>query len=259
MATAFDVRLGSNEVSIYDEYSKKVNVYSSTGEFQRSFMTHDFARDMAVNSNGEYYFYDPLYEFSQYKRGLWKTDSLGNYLETLVAIDSKFKWSSGIQPKFFRHVEDTICIMGAEDKDLLFHIVDGKVEAPYHVKVDIEMSKRMKKKTKSEEIKPFDAYVKLGHQETSRFLFFSVCDYTLAARADIIHDKKIDKTYYMGERTIFDADNCLFFVPFMYSEKDRFMSVADITAFADYNDLKKIFPTISEQSNPIIIVYHTKK
>lgn len=180
--TAFDINPETRQISILDGTSMKVNVYSVDGKYIRRFSVNDYPRDMALLSNGEYLFYDPMFEFSQYHRGVWKTDSLGNYLESLVAIDKNFKWNSGVFPRFFRNIGDTVCIMGAEDKDNIYKFWDDGSSISYHVNVDIKIPNRVKKQSSPVDLDPLTAYAKCNYFETSRFLFCTVTDMMISVQ-----------------------------------------------------------------------------
>lgn len=257
--TAFDINPETRQISILDGTSMKVNVYSEYGKFIRRFSVNDYPRDMALLPNGEYLFYDPMFEFSQYHRGVWKIDSVGNYLENLVSIDKNFKWNSGVFPRFFRNIGDTVCIMGAEDKDNIYKFWDDGFSISYHVNVDIKIPNRVKKQSSPVDLDPLTAYVKCNYLETSRFLFCTVTDMMISVQKTLCFDKKMKLTYYMEKDIPFIFNMNFALALFGFCDNNVIYGYVNGGDIASIKELKPYFPNVTDESNPVLFLYYMKK
>ncbi|MCQ2058435.1 MAG: 6-bladed beta-propeller [Bacteroidaceae bacterium] len=256
--TGFDIHPITSQILIWDETSKKIIVYTPDGAYVRHFIVHDFPRDFAVLENGDIIFYDPLSEFSQYHRGVWKTDSLGVFKETLIPINHKYKLSGGLFPKFFRPLGNgKVGFMSGEDKDNIYWIDSDSVIAKFHINTDIKIPKSHTKQSDVEEIRPLKMYLKCNYFETDRLLLFTITDYYCSVSKDVIFDKKFNRTYYPTENgMIFDLPNAL--ALFYCCNDGKLLGVLYPEDIIGDNFLSEQFPAIGSDSNPIIIVYHMK-
>lgn len=251
-----DVHPKSGEIHIYDMISHCILVYNVSGDFLRRVeIGENVARDFAVLDNGDYLFYTPDY-IKDRRRGVWQTDSNGEFKRQVIGIDEKFKYGI-LYPKYFRHIgEGVVGLMTGEDYDRIYHITADSLFVPYKLQTDISIPKKIRENTIAniEKLKGC-AYTKLDYCETSDWMTATIDNFK--KQVIIYYDKHNAKSYIVNS-----ADNLLEDVDaygkFEFCAEDRFMKILDPAVVLDYDYIAKQFPDITENSNPIIIVSHTK-
>ena len=96
---------------------------------------------------------------------------------------------------------------------------------------------------------------KRDYYETDEWLYISVSDFKKGIR--IFYDKVNNKCYQIKDSSYL-VEDLVVYGGFSASGENRLMSVLDAATVLNYDLLKERFPNITEDSNPIITVSHTK-
>ena len=142
---AFDVNPITGDISILEVSSKRITRYSINGQMLKRIKIKNLARYFAVFPSGNYLLFTPDY-MENNRRGLWKINDNGKFIDQLLSIDTKHKFEI-LKPNFFNRLNnDTIGLIGIEDKDEIYHITDTNVKAKYKMKFDIDFPVKIKEK-----------------------------------------------------------------------------------------------------------------
>ena len=79
------------QIGIYDDFSRKILIYSYEGVFIKEILVNDYIYDFAFTSNKGFIFIYPFYHPATERDGLWLTDSNGIFVKHLYHIDPKHK------------------------------------------------------------------------------------------------------------------------------------------------------------------------
>lgn len=195
----FDVNPRTGEISIYDQPGNKMVVYSSTGEYVRSFKMEVY-RDFAVMDNGDYLCYFP--DYSEYSdpgtRGLWLLDSVGEHKANILPMDDEFKHDAYKKHGYFcRMSNGSIRLLGVEDTDCLYDIDSlGNVRVACQLRYTPQMSASTRNTKPRAWSESSDySYMKYWHAETDRWLFILSLSDNPSAGAFVVYDKINDKEY----------------------------------------------------------------
>lgn len=254
----FDILPSKNELFVFDRDIKKVLIYSYSGNFIREVELSDWPMDFAVLQNGDYLFYYPQSFKKIPRRGLWQTDSLGNTKKQLVAIEDYYKNVTMINNYLVHINSDDIGFMGLEDNDNFYRITTDSIYVTCKMKTDIVMSRKIAKNDDLVE-QPLTQYLKVDYLESDRLLTFLVTDLK-SKEVRVFLDKRdgsVYRVYNDDIKRFISMDEAIPF--FGYCYKGRFISYLmanDI--MADENFHKKFFPSIKEDSNPVLLVFNTK-
>ena len=252
----FDVNPANGQVSIYDGASRKMVIYAENGDFVRSFRTDrsDVIRDFAVMADGSYLFYTPDYAAGSH-RGAWLADSNGMFISQLITIDDNFRYG-GLYPEYlYRLNDETICLMGGEDHDRIYHIIRDSVSVPYK----IDPGSSIPRSLRSESLVDMNKYrgsiyTKSDYIETDGWMSVTLSD--MMQNVLIFYDKKNDITYIIKNEDEIINDAKLF-CGFGLSCYNRLISVVEAYAIVDNKDLREMFPDITYDSNPVLAVFYT--
>ena len=252
-----DVNPSNGEISVYDPYSRKVVVYDISGKLVRVVDSEDIgvARDFAVLKNGDYLFYKPD-NVSDARSGLWQTDSNGHFKKQLIEIDPEFQYG-GVYPKYFTRInDDVVGLKGGEDYDRIYHISCDSINVKYQLKFNITIPKALQESRLIEyEQYKGHIYTKRDYYETNEWMYIAVSDFQKGVR--IFYDKTNNKCHQIKDNSYLIED-LVIYGGFSASGENRLMSVLDVATILNYDSLKERFPNITEDSNPIITVSHTK-
>lgn len=251
----FEVSPYDGNITIYDGASQKFNVYDKQYVYRYSFKVHDVIRDFAKMENGDYVMYTPDYNKDS-KRGLWITDSVGAFKKQLVSISDDFLYG-GIYPNYLVRINHTnFGLMGGEDKDNIYKISIDGADIAYHIDFDISIPNKLKKK----EIINYnnykgEIYTKNSYFETDRWIFFSATDFE--NNTLFFYDKTNDKHYALSkqEDLIEDVD---LFGAFTHVSGNYIINILYPNMIIPYSTLRKKFPYITTESNPIIVIARLK-
>lgn len=251
--TAFDVNSLDNSIHIYDGMKKKMIIYSEKGVFLRSFSVDDFVYDFSVFSKGTYVFYAPLFNMGNYRRGLWRVDDKGNFLQQLTSINRKFKYG-GLYPKYFCRIKgDTIGLMSGEDVNHIYSITPTIIKTKYHIDVDIKIPKSLKNKSIID-FKKYagQVYTKQNYMETENYLIFTVTNFKKGV--GIFYDKKTSESVMVKDMKN-DVDNVSLVGKLVGTTNGKW--IFSHTAFAQTLKGKNLLIT-TENENPVLQIIHLK-
>lgn len=254
----FDVLPGSNELFILDGHNNKIFVYGADGSFHKQVNVDDYVTDFAVLSDGGFLFTNPIkYQDRNYRRGLWRTDADGNFVSQLVEYDPDFVHVS-INNPYFSHISpDVIGFMGIEDNDLFYNITADSVKKTCRMTTDIVIPDDLKKSDKVF-TNPQYEYTKCGYMETGRFLYFVATNYG-ANLVMAFTDKSTWTTYRMYVYTEDFNINAAKVEQFPYlvsCYNGTLVGFFDAGMVFQEERFRKMFPTMKEDSNPVLLFYN---
>ena len=253
----FDLLPDRKELFVLDDQSNKVFVYGLDGEYRRQVSLYDFVTDFAVLPDGGFLFVNPIrYDGKNNRRGLWKTDSEGNFLKQVVDFDPEFAHVS-INNPYLSHIKPgVIGFMGVEDNDRFYNITGDSVKVTCRMTTDIVIPDDMKKSDKVF-VNPRKEYTKCGYMETERFLYFVATNY--GANLVIAFTDKSDwKTYRMyvfSEDFNNNAGRTEQFPYLVSCYNNTLVGFFDAGMVFD-KSLQKQFPLMREDSNPVLLFYN---
>ncbi len=251
-----DVHPLSGEIHIYDMISHCILVYNTTGDFLRRVdIGKDVARDFAVLDNGDYLFYTPDY-IQERHRGVWQTNYKGEFKRQVIDIDENYKYGI-LYPKYFHHIgEGVVGLMGGEDYDRVYHITVDSLFVPYKFNVDITIPKDVRENEITDVPKLIGrAYTKLDYCESADWMIATISNFEKQIMT--YYDKHKEQSYLVSNADNIQEDVEVY-GKFEFCHNDRFMKILDPAVVLEYEYISKRFPKITEDSNPIIIVSHTK-
>ena len=253
----FDVLPSVDELFIMDGHTNRIFVYGLDGSYKRSIGIDDFVTDFAVLPNGDFLFTNPIkYSGRIIRRGLWRTGPDGKFLEQLVDFDPEFAHVS-INNPYLNHIgPGVIGFMGIEDNDKFYRYADDSISVTCRMVTDIVIPDELKRSDKVF-VNPQKEYTKCGYLETPRFLYFVNTNYG-ANLMIVFVDKKDWTTYrmyvYTGE---FNHDKETR-EPFPYlvgSYNGTLVGFYDSGMILDSERFKSLFPTITADSNPVLLFF----
>ena len=155
-------------------------------------------------------------------------DSAGGFIKQLVEIEEDFYYGALAPYSFyFSHLGDgSVSLMGAEDKDLIYHITpDGKVTPRYNISFDLNISKEMRRKSyfTKEELNNENHYTKMGHLETDNL--YVLMAFNPKKTGILLYDKVNDKEYMATNNTTTDFVDDIGFSSFLGCAPDRFLNL----------------------------------
>ena len=253
----FDVLRSTNELYIMDGHNNKVLVYDFDGTFKRQVAIDDFVTDFAVMPNGDFLFTNPIkYSGRNYRRGLWRTDPDGKFIEQLVEYDPDFAHVS-INNPYLNHINPgVIGFMGVEDNDLFYHYSADTISVTCHMTTDIVIPDDLKKSDKVF-TNPEREYTKCGYLETDRFLYFVSTNYGANLVMTLV-DKKDWTSYRMYVYTSdfkYMMENVESFPYLVGCSDGTLIGFLDSGMILDNEHYRKDFPSVTADSNPILIFY----
>ena len=256
----FDVLPERDELFIMDGHNNRIFVYGLDGSYKRSVIIDDFVTDFAVMSNGDFLFSNPIvYSGRPYRRGLWRTGPDGRFKQQLVEFDPEFAHVS-INNPYINHIsKDVIGFMGIEDNDKFYHYTADTVSVTCRMVTDIVIPDELKRSDKVF-TNPEREYTKCGYLETPRFLYFVNTNYG-ANLMMVFVDKSTWTTYRMYVLTgEFNKDKMTREpFPFLVSSYNgTFVGFYDSGMITENERFKSLFPTITAESNPVLLFFREK-
>jgi len=245
----FDISPVNGDIHIFDGGSKRFLVYSKEGSYIKSFHTDDIIRDFSILSNGDYIMYTPD-KNGDARRGLWQTDSMGNFRRQLIEIDQDFQFG-GIYPQYLTRIDSrNIGLMGGEDNNNFYSITEDSTTIQLHVDYNISIPSKLQKERNVEfEKHKGEVYTKNNYFESHRWLWF----YTTNFESGVLcfYDKVNDICYKIKGEDKLKEDVKLFGTPlFIYD--DKMIDVIYGSDILSSNTLREKFPDITDSSNPIL-------
>lgn len=252
---SFDVNPTNGEINLYDSSVKRIQVYSNDCTFLRSIPVNDVVRDFAVLNNNEYLFYTPDFMETN-RRGLWRVNEKGKFKEQLVSIDDDFLYG-GLYPKYFRRIDNTtIGLMGGEDFNRVSHITTDTIIVKYKVNMDIAIPKELL----SRPILNFNnykgiVYTKNDYFETENLMALTVTD---MERQILMFYNKQNNTLHQIKRQEDFIDDMDTYGKFQSCDNNKMIGVLYPEVVLAYPSVKKRFPNITTESNPVLVISHMK-
>lgn len=251
-----DVRPSANELYLLDRENNRVYVYDMNGNFRRQVFIEDYVTDFAVLPDGDFLFTNPI-KYSDYRRGLWRTDANGAFREQLVEYDPEFAHVS-INNPYLNHIsEGVIGFMGVEDNDRFYTYSADTIAVTCRMTTDIVIPDEMKKNSMVF-VSPEKEYTKCGYLETPRFLYFVATNYG-ANLVMVYVDKSNWTTYLMYVYSSDFLENTRNKEPFPFlvgCYNGALVGFYDAGTIIENDFYRKNFPTVNADSNPVLIFYN---
>ena len=253
----FDILEDQQLIYAVDNQGQQVVIYDFDGKFVRHIPMQCYdAADFAVLPNGHMLFMN-LMGISQSERGLYETDENGQNMHPLFEVAPDYQRLI-LGFKFLVHIDDnTIGCMGLEDTDYIYHYKNDSINPVYKIKTDIVMPDQVRQGVKPDE-SPNEVYTKMQYWETQGYMGITLTNE--AQFAFTMYNKKTAQTtrYYKSE--LMEPDPSLDFVPsFSFCYKNRIINVFEAETILQYEPLKKDFPGITIDSNPVLIIIKLKE
>ena len=257
----FDILPSAQELILLDNQSDALFVYGMDGQFKRRIGLEDFVTDFAVMPNGDYLLTNPIkYVNRSYRRGLWQVDPTGKFKKQLVTYDENFLHVSINNPYLNHITPDVIGFMGVEDNDKFYTIAGDSVSVSCRMTTDIVIPDDMKRSDKVF-VNPQKEYTKCGYLETERFLYFVATNYganLVMAFTDKSDDWKTYRMYVYTEDFNSNAANVEQFPYLVSCYNGTLVGFFDAGMVFQEERFQKMFPRMTEDSNPVLILYNDK-
>lgn len=247
---SFDIRPGKDELYLCETLGDNILIYSFQGEFLRKISPANLSNAFAVKDDGHLLFLS-LYGNTEkgYDGGVYEADADGNYIKMIFTLPEYYMPDTY---SLFSHISaDEIGCMGYEDEDYIYRIKGDSVYRPYRIKTDIVMGPDELKKRRSYQDE--NAYYKDLYHETDKLLTFMVAGAGKIAR--IYYDKVNGRTYRLVDYSDVKPSPEESFSPFTSSYMGKLIRVHDVLNILRVPELKEAFPDITEESNPVILIY----
>lgn len=259
----FDVNPASGQISIYDNASRKMNIYSPQCDFIRSIRldNNGLIDDFAVLPNGDHLMYLETFHSDDVRRGLWRIDSLGQFKNQYFDISNDFKYSSGLFPNMFQHINDTvISLKGHQDKNFIYHITQDTIKAAYKFEYDIPFADEIKNiRYANDEMRRKYAgkyYDKTDCMENNKWLLLTTTNGQ--KNVVLLYNKLTQEKIVFNSEDIKDVivNDVGFPVKLTTFGNNIFVGLFYSETFESINNLKERFPHLSLNSNPVFALYY---
>ena len=257
MIERFDVLPERKELFIMDSHNNKIFVYGLDGSYRRSVLIEDFVTDFAVLQNGDFLFANPIrYSGRNYRRGLWETTPDGKFLKQLVDFDPEFAHVS-INNPYINHISPGVVgFMGIEDDDKFYTYAGDSISVTCRMTTDIVIPDELKRIDKVF-TNPEREYTKCGYLETPRFLYFVNTNY--GANVMMVFVDKTDWTtyrMYVYTNEFNHEKETREPFPFLVSSYNgTLVGFYDSGMIKDNERFRSLFPTITDDSNPVLLFF----
>lgn len=252
----FDVCGRTGKVSIYDMATHRVCVYSPEDEFLYYVpIGDDVPRDFAVLDNGDYVFFTHDY-MQGVKRGIWQVDSTGVFKRQIMTMDDDYLFNGGLFPRYFHHYGDQVYTSATEYRNELYRIGADTAFVAYQLDVDIKIPKSVRRNPVAlMENHIGSVYSIFNYMETETWMTVSLTD--MEKQVVLFYDKKTKECHYVETDDDIEYD-----VPnigrMTTATKDAIIGVLSPDYIMSFKVLQDRFPTISENSNPVLAICKTK-
>ena len=253
----FDILPKNRELYILDDHTNRVLVYGFDFVLKRQVDIEDFVTDFAVLPNGDFLFTNPIkYSGRNYRRGLWYSGPDGKFIKQLVDYDPEFAHVS-INNPYINHISpDVIGFMGIEDNDKFYTYSADTIAVTCSMTTDIVIPEEIKHNDKVYS-NPEKEYTKCGYLETPRFLYFVNTNYG-ANLMIVFVDKSSWTTYRMYVYTSefnYDKETREPFPFLVGCYNGTLVGFYDSGMIQESERFKSLFPTITADSNPVLLFF----
>ena len=256
----FDILPSARELIILDNQSDALFVYDLDGTYKRTIYMEDCVTDFVVLPNGDYLLTNPIkYSNKDYRRGLWQVDPAGRFKKQLVTYQEDFLHVSINNPYLNHITPDVIGFMGVEDNDRFYTYDGDSLSVTCRMTTDIVIPDDIKRSDKVF-VNPQKEYTKCGYMESERFLYFVATNYG-ANLVMVFVDKSDWTTYRMYVYTEDFNNNAANVEQFPYlvgCYNGSFVGFFDAGMVFQEERFRKMFPTMTVNSNPALLFYNTK-
>ena len=255
--SAFDIDPEHRLLYILDRQSNLIIIYDFEGKFERRIQLESWGvTEFAVLPGGHLLILDLMNNRANH-RGLYEADENGQPLRQLYAVAPEYDHII-YGSKFLTHISDSeIGCLGLEDNDLIYHFRNDSLAPVYKVKTDIVMPDYVLEGKRPEA--PDEEYYKVQYWETPRFLGLTIVSEELFTM--VLYDHKTGRqTNYYRDELINNPTPDLDFAPsFNYCYKNKLILSYDSEMALQFEELKKDFPTLTQDSNPVLLIFNMHK
>ena len=248
----FDILEDQRLIYALDNQGQQVVIYDFDGKYVRRIPMNCYeAVDFAVLPNGHMLLMN-LMGIGQNTRGLFETDENGQNPHPLFEIAPDFQRLS-LGFKFLIHINDSVMgCLGQEDTDYIYHYQNDTITPVYKIRTDIIMPDYVRARVSASE-NPDEVYTKMQYWETRRYMGILLLNN--AQFVFTMYDKQTAQTtrYYKSELMVPEPN--LDFVPsFSFCYKEKLINVFEAESILQYEPLRKDFPGITIDSNPVLVI-----
>ena len=252
--TAFDIIESQRLIYILDTQSQQVIIYDFDGKHVRHFsLDCGDVVDFAVLPNGHMLLMKLLGDSN---RGLYEADENGGNIHPLYEVEPDFK-RVVISSGYLIHINDSVIgCLGQEDTDFIYHFQNGTLTPAYKIKTDIVISQQARQRSSASD-DPSETYFKGQYWEIERYMGLSMNNNDQFVFAMYDKDSARTTRYYKSELT--EPDSTIQFVPsFEYCYKGKLINAYDSGLILTVPPLHEAFPEITEDSNPVLLIFTLK-
>ncbi len=247
----FEIDQKNNNILIFDRFG--VLRYTMDGKFIDKAPIKGMPLEFALLSSGDYVFYSP----SDYDglKGLWITDSKGNYKRHLLTLE-EYDLRIFTGSKKLTQINDSVIgFMGPENPDYFYHITDDTIVPSFYI-----TSRLLNSKVQMDEVEfELPAYTKASYCESDELFIFTFVGVANNMFIRTFYNKKTGQIMYLHSTNKKAADNPDYKIPnFVNSYKNCMFSYISVGKILKDENLKAQFPGITEDSNPVIQIYRPK-
>lgn len=249
----YDIQEERKIVSIYDLQTASIYEYSFNGDFVKKIPISQYICSFAALSNGHYLLFN--YEDVAIK-GLFEIDNDGNVIRTLFEIPAYFKHVYHEEPFLIHLNNDVISCRGLEDSNIIYHFENDSLRPAFKINTDIVMPREVMEMSKLWDNMDRE-YSKILFCETERFM--SVTLFNMDVWVTVFYDNKKNHLYrlHMSEYLKDNSLNDLF--PYAHhTYNGRLADVIDYEDIEKDETLRKKFPDMTMESNPVLVIYNIK-
>ena len=255
--TAIDIDEEHRLLYVLDQMSQKILIYDFEGQFVRRIQL-DFwgVYDFAILPNGHLLLLN-LMDNRAPNRGLYEADENGQPLRQLYAVAPEYNHII-YGSKFLTHISDSeIGCLGLEDNDLIYHYQNDSLVPIYKVKTDIVMPDYVLQGQRP--LPPDEGYSKIQYWETPRFLGLTLVSEELFTMVMYDHKNGQQTNYYRDELINNPTPDLDFAPSFSHCYKNKLILSYDSEMALQFEELKKDFPTLTQDSNPVLLIFNMHK
>ena len=255
--SAFDIDPEQRLIYVLDQQSKQIIIYDYQGKFERRIQLDSWGvTEFAVLPGGHLLILDLMDNRAEH-RGLYEADENGHPLRQLYAVVPEYAHII-YGSKFLTHISDSeIGCMGLEDNDFIYHFRNDSLAPVYKVKTDIVMPDYVMQGQRP--VPPDEGYYKIQYWETPRFLGLTLVSEELFTMVMYDHKNGQQTNYYRDELMSGPNPDLDFAPSFSHCYKNKLTMAYDYSLTLQDEALKNLFPTLTEDSNPLLIIFNMKQ
>lgn len=243
-----DLDPDKRHIIVFDRGSGMLR-YTMKGDFVSRVRYEYDAHDFALLPDGGYVLFNPFAKTPH--GGLWSIDSQGNFKRTLISYDD-LDIHSMFGSTWLIHINDTVIgFSGLKNK--IYHIGNDTVYTAYQI-----ISEIIDPEEKQQENKLPSNY-KEQYFESDDLLMFSLQQSESPYHyVRTFYEKKNGQTefFFWHSHPTIPQDNQIPY--FTANYKNYFFSELSPTTILKNEDLRKQYPQITEDSNPVIRIFRSK-